>query len=332
VKALLSIKPGGPETLVLSDVQEPQPREGQVRIRVRACSINYPDVLLIQDLYQAKPQRPFVPGGDVAGVIDAIGAGVKHLKIGDRVLAGAGMGGLAQSIVTDAAICFRIPNEMEFDTASALVTTYGTSYYALHHRARLQTGETLLVLGASGGVGLAAVELGRTAGARVIAAASSQAKLEVALRAGADAGIVYSRGPLDKQQTKSFTEQIKGACGPQGVDVVYDAVGGTYSEAALRSIAWEGRFLVVGFPAGIGSVPLNLPLLKSCQIVGVFWGAAASRSPQLQAAQYAELMALYKQGEIHPLISQRLPLDRGGEAIAALAGRQAVGKIVVVME
>lgn len=332
MKALLSIAPGGPETLTFGDVPEPAIANGKVRIRVRACSINYPDVLLIRDLYQIKPPRPFVPGGDIAGIVDAVGAGVQHLRVGDRVLAGAGIGGLAEQCVVDATSCFSIPHTMPFDTAAALVTTYGTSYYALHRRAHLRSGETLLILGASGGVGLATVELGRAAGARVIAAASSEAKLAIALKNGADAGVIYPPGPLDKQDLKSLTERFKAACGPQGADVIYDTVGGAYSEAALRAIAWEGRFLVVGFPAGVPSIPLNLPLLKSCQIIGVFWGAAAARDPNAHAAQHTDLMKLYESGAIQPLISQRFSLSNGAVAIAKLADRQAVGKIVVMMQ
>lgn len=332
MKALVSITPGGPETLTFGDIPEPDIADGKVRIRVRACSINYPDVLVIRDLYQIKPPRPFVPGSDIAGIVDAVGTGVQHLRVGDRVLAGTRIGGLAEQCVVDATGCFPIPHNMAFDTAAALVTTYGTSYYALHRRAHLRAGETLLILGASGGVGLAAIELGRASGARVIAAVSSEAKLAIALKSGAEAGVIYPPGPLDKQDLRSLTERFKAACGPQGADVIYDAAGGAYSEAALRSIAWEGRFLVVGFPAGIPSIPLNLPLLKSCQIVGVFWGAAAARDPNAHAAQHTELMKLYERGVIQPLISQRFSLSNGAAAIAKLADREAIGKIVVMME
>jgi NADPH2:quinone reductase len=221
---------------------------------------------------------------------------------------------------------------MPFDEASALVLTYGTSIHALKDRAGLKRGETLLVLGAAGGVGLSAVELGKAMGARVIAATSSEEKLALARKHGADAGVVYPAGPFDKSGARALSDLFKGACGENGADVIYDPVGGDYSEAALRAIAWEGRFLVVGFPAGIPRLPLNLTLLKSCQVVGVFWGAFARRDPKANAANIAELMRLYANGAIKPVVSERYPLARAGEAIARLAQRKAMGKIVVTMD
>jgi NADPH2:quinone reductase len=221
---------------------------------------------------------------------------------------------------------------MPFDEAAAFLMTYGTSHYALHDRARLQAGETLLVLGAAGGVGLAAVELGKAAGARVVAAASSQAKVDVAMQRGAERGLVYPPGPFDKASSKALAEQFKSACGASGANVIYDAVGGGYAEPALRAIAWEGRFLVVGFPAGIPKIPLNLALLKSCQILGVFWGGAIERDPQGYARSVAELMALYERGAIKPFVTARFPMRRAGEAIARLANRQVAGKVVVTMD
>jgi NADPH2:quinone reductase len=332
MKALLSKSPGGPETLVLEERPTPKPAVGEVVLQVKACGVNFPDVLIIQDMYQFKPPRPFAPGSEVAGIITALGEGAGGFKIGDRVLASTGWGGMSEEIAVAATRCMPIPDAMPFDEASAFILTYGTSHHALKDRARIKPGETLLVLGAAGGVGLAAIELGKAIGARVIAAVSSAEKLDFAKAHGADDGVIYGRGPFDKDGSKALAEQFKQACGPNGADVVYDAVGGDYAEAALRAIAWEGRFLVVGFPAGIPRIPLNLPLLKACQIIGVFWGAFAQRNPEANRANNAELFELYAKGAIKPQISERFPLARGGEAIARLAGRGAMGKVVVTME
>jgi NADPH2:quinone reductase len=332
MQALISREPGGPQTLVLADLPDPVPGPNQVRVAVRACGVNYPDLLIIQDLYQIKPPRPFAPGSEVAGLVDAVGEGVTHVAVGDRVLLAPVRGGMAQLVVGDARNCWKIPQSMPFDEAACLVLTYGTSYHALKDRAELKAGETLLVLGAAGGVGLAAVELGKSMGARVVAAASSEEKLALAREVGADAGVLYPVGPLDRTDAKALTERFKAACGADGADVIYDAIGGDYSEAALRAIAFNGRFLVVGFPAGIPKIPLNLPLLKNCQIVGVFWGDAVARRPQQHAQNMTDLLALYSEGRIRPLITGRFPLARGGEAIARLGARAARGKLVVVIE
>jgi NADPH2:quinone reductase len=332
MKALLSKTPGGPETLVLAEMPAPQPGPGEVVLHVKACGVNFPDVLIIQDLYQFKPPRPFAPGSEVAGIVTAIGAGVTQFKSGDRVFGMTGSGGMSEQLAVAATRCIAMPDAMPFDEAAAFILTYGTSHHALKDRAQLRPGETLLVLGAAGGVGLAAIELGKAAGARVIAAVSSAEKLEFAKAHGADDGVIYPRGPFDKPGAKALAELFKQACGPNGADVVYDAVGGDYAEAALRAIAWEGRFLVVGFPAGIPKIPLNLPLLKSCQIIGVFWGGFAQRNPEANRVNNEELLALYAKGAIKPQISERFPLARGGEAIARLANREALGKVVVVME
>jgi NADPH2:quinone reductase len=332
MKALLSKHPGGPETLVLDDVPEPIPGPKEVRIAVRACSVNYPDLLIIQDLYQYKPPRPFAPGAEVAGVVDAVADGVEHVRIGDRVLLSPVRSGMAEKAVGLASNCWKIPDAMPFDEAAALIMTYGTSQHALKDRAQLRSGETLLVLGAAGGVGLAAVELGKAMGARVIAAASSAAKLALAREHGADEGVQYPVGPLDKSQARALTDRFKAACGAGGAQVIYDGVGGDYTEAALRAIGWQGRHLVVGFPAGIPKLPLNLPLLKSCQIVGVFWGEFTARYPELHAANVAALMALYRDGRIKPAVTERFPLARGGEAIARLGAREARGKVVVMID
>jgi NADPH:quinone reductase len=331
MKALLSRTAGGPETLVLEEVPDPTPAAGEVRVSVRAVGVNFPDLLIIQDLYQIKPPRPFAPGGELSGVIDAVGAGVSKLRAGDRVLVSPVRGAMAEKAIGSADNCFKIPDQMGFDEAAALLMTYGTSQHALQDRAHLQAGETLLVLGAGGGVGLAAVELGKIMGARVIAAASSEDKLALAKERGADQGVQYPTGALDKAAAKALTDRFKTACGADGAHVIYDGVGGDYTEAALRAIAWQGRHLVIGFPAGIPKLPLNLPLLKSCQVVGVFWGEFTKRFPDIHIANVASLMNLYMEGKIKPAVTERYPLARGGEAIARLGARAARGKIVVTI-
>jgi len=329
MKAVLSTVVGGPETLELSELPDPVAGPGQVLIDVKACGVNYPDVLIIEDKYQFKPTRPFAPGGEVSGLIAAVGEGVTKFKVGDRVLASTGWGGMAEKLALEESRCTAIPDSMPFDEAAAFILTYGTSYYALKDRGSLKAGETLLVLGAAGGVGLAAVELGKAAGARVIAAASSQEKVDLAIAHGADSGVVYPRGPFDKDGQKALANLIKDACGPNGWDVAYDAVGGDYSEATIRAAGWNGRFLVIGFPSGIPKIPLNLTLLKSCDIVGVFWGASVARDPAGHAQNVRELMALYAEGKIKPHVSERFPLAKAGDAIAHLASRKAMGKVVV---
>jgi NADPH:quinone reductase-like Zn-dependent oxidoreductase len=332
MKALLSTAPGGPETLTLSDLPDPEPGPGQLLVAVRACSINYPDVLMIEDRYQFKPPRPFAPGGEIAGVVEAVGEGVEGWSPGDRMIAMLGHGGLAEKVLVAAAMALPLPPERSFEEGSALILTYATSIHALLDRGRLKAGETLLVLGAAGGVGLAAVELGKAYGARVVAAVSSEEKAEAARQAGADSTLVYPRGPFDKDQSKALAQQFKEAVGPNGADVVYDPVGGDYAEPALRSIAWEGRYLVVGFPAGIPKLPLNLTLLKSCDVCGVFWGAFAARDPKANAAHIETLFRLWREGKIAPRVSRTWPLAEGGEAIAHMAARKAVGKLVVRMQ
>jgi len=332
MKALLSRQAGGPETLVLEEIPEPVPGRGEVRIKVRAVGVNFPDLLIIQDLYQIKPPRPFAPGGELSGVVEALGEGVTNVKVGDRVLVSPVRSAMAEKAIAGAGNCWKIPDSMPFDEAAALLLTYGTSQHALKDRARLRSGETLLVLGAAGGVGLAAVELGKAMGARVIAAASSADKLALAREHGADDGVQYPVGPLDKTAARALTDKFKAACGADGANVIYDGIGGDYTEAALRAIGWAGRHLVVGFTAGIPKPPLNLALLKGCEIVGVFWGEFTQRSPALHAANVAALMALYLDGKIKPAVTERFPLSRGGEAIGRLGSRAARGKIVVTVD
>ncbi len=332
MKAMLSKQIGGPETLVLDELPDPKPKAGEVLIAVKACGVNYPDVLIIEDRYQFKPPRPFAPGGEVAGVVETVGEGVTQFKPGDRVIGSVISGGMAEKLTVEAERCTPMPVNMPFDEASALILTYGTSIHALKDRAKIKKGDTLLVLGAAGGAGLSAVELGKAYGARVVAAVSSEDKLAFVKKHGADSGVVYPKGPFDKAGSRALAELFKQACGEHGADVIYDPVGGDYSEAALRAIAWEGRFLVVGFPAGIARLPLNLTLLKSCDVVGVFWGGFARRDPKANAANIAELMQLYAKGAIKPMISERYPLAEAGKAIARLASREAMGKIVVTLD
>ena len=332
MKALLSTATGGPETLTIGELPDPVAGPGQVLVSVKAASINYPDVLIIEDKYQFKPPRPFAPGGEIAGEVIALGEGVEGWAVGDRLIAVPGWGGLVEKIVINAKTAFKLPDSRSFTDGAALLLTYATSIHALYDRGALKAGETLLVLGAAGGVGLAAVELGKARGARVIAAVSSEDKADAARKAGADEAIVYPRGPFDKDGSKALATMFKDAVGPAGADVIYDPVGGDYAEAALRSIGWEGRYLVVGFPAGIPKLPLNLTLLKSCDVRGVFWGAFAARDPKANAAHVAELFRLWDEGKISPLVSATYSLERGGEAIAALAARSVIGKVVVTLD
>jgi NADPH:quinone reductase len=333
MKALLCKTVGGPETLVLEEVPNLVAKPGFAVVQVKACGVNFPDVLIIEDKYQFKPARPFAPGGEVAGIVKSVGAGVTHVKPGDRVLGNGGWGGMAEEVAMDASRLMIMPDGMPFEEAAAFVMTYGTSYHALRDRAQLKPGQTLLVLGAAGGVGLAAVELGKAMGARVIAAASSQEKVDLCKKHGAADGVVYGRGPFDRDGQKQLAELFKTACAPDGADAIYDPIGGDYAEPALRSIGWEGKYLVVGFAAGdIPKIPLNLPLLKGCDVVGVFYGAWVAKDAERNRGLIAELLDMYAAGKIKPFISERFPLARGGEAITRLASRKAMGKVVVTID
>jgi NADPH2:quinone reductase len=331
MKALLSTKIGPPEALEYADAPDPVAGEGEVVIAVKAAGVNFPDALIIEDKYQFKPERPFAPGGEVAGVIESVGPGVSNVKVGQRVIGSLGWGGMAEKVKAQAARVLPIPDAMPFDEASAFILTYGTSYYALKDRGQLKAGETLLVLGAAGGVGVAAIELAKAMGARVIGAVSSEEKAAFAKAAGADATVIYPPGAFAKEQSKALAESFKQATGG-GADVVYDAVGGDYCEPALRAMNWNGRYLVIGFPAGIPTPPLNLTLLKSSSIVGVFWGASTAREPELHKGNVRDLFKLYGEGKVKPRISARYPLREGGKAIRALMDRTATGKLVVTME
>jgi NADPH:quinone reductase-like Zn-dependent oxidoreductase len=331
VRALLSVRPGGPEALRIENVPEPAPGAGDLLVRVRACAINFPDVLIIGDKYQLKPERPFAPGGEIAGEVIGVGEGVTGWATGDRLIAALGFGGLAEQVVVPAERAIRLPAERSFEEGSALLMTYATAIHALVDRGKLAPGQTLLVLGAAGGVGIAAIEIGKALGAQVVAAVSSDEKAEAARSAGADAAVVYPSGPFDRDGQKALTQLFKEAVGPAGADVILDPVGGDYSEAALRSIAWEGRFLVVGFPAGIAKLPLNLTLLKSCDVCGVFWGGFFAREPKRNAEHVEQLFRWWEEGRIAPKISATYSLEHASEAIAELRDRKAVGKLVVTL-
>ncbi len=311
-----------PNSLVLEEVSSPIPQADEVLINVVACGVNFPDLLIIQNKYQFKPNLPFSPGGEVSGTIEAVGEKVKHLKVGDRVVALCGWGGFAEQVVVKANRAFLMPPEMDFINGACTLYTYGTSYHALKDRAQLKQGETLLILGAAGGVGLAAVELGKTMGATVIAAASSKEKLNICQEKGADHLINYSEEDLRTRLKEIILDK--------GVDVVYDAVGGKLAEQALRSIAWKGRYLVVGFTTGeIPQFPANLPLLKGCSIMGVFWGSFAEREPQKSLQNFSELVALMKSGKIKQHIHKKYSLEEASQALEDLMNRKVIGKAVV---
>lgn len=323
MKAVLCKQLGPPDKLVVEDIPSLVPAKGQVVVSVKAAGVNFPDTLIIQGKYQFKPEVPFSPGGEVAGVVKAVGEGVIGWKPGDRVIAAATWGGFAEELLTDAERLIPLVDKMDYVPASAFILTYGTSYHALKDRAQLKPGETLLVLGASGGVGLAAVQLGKAMGARVIAAASSDSKLQVCRQNGADDVINYASDDL--------RTRIKALTAGKGVDVIYDPVGGPYSEPALRDMAWNGRFLVVGFAAGdIPKIPLNLALLKGCSIVGVFWGAFTKNEVERNRANNAELMQMYLDGKVKPHIHATYPLERVTEALNEVMNKRVSGKVVLV--
>ncbi len=329
MRALLSNESGGPETLRMGELPDPIAGAGQVVVAVRACAINYPDVLVIEDKYQSRPPRPFAPGGEIAGVVESIGAGVTAFTLGDRVMGVTGMGGLSEKLVFPVEQLYALPDERSFEEGASLLLTYATTIHALVDRGRIAEGESLLVLGAAGGVGLAAIELGKAFGARVVAAVSTEEKAAAARKAGADETVIYGRSPFTKEESKALAHSFKEKGGKNGFDLVYDPVGGDYAEPALRSVGWGGRYLVIGFPAGIPKLPLNLTLLKSADVRGVFWGAFAAREPARNRANVERLLALWSRGAISPRVTEVFPLERGGDAIAKMAARDAIGKLVV---
>ncbi len=322
MKAIVCKEFGPPEKLVLEEIDSPKPGEGELVIDARAATVTFPDALMIEDKYQFKAPLPFVPGGEAAGLVAEVGPGVEQFAVGDRVIGSTGLvGGFQQQVLVRASATRKLAERMDFAEATGLLYAYGTGYYGLKYRGDLQPGETLLVLGAAGNVGLAAVELGKLMGARVIAAASSAEKLAVCVDRGADETIDYSKEDL-KARAKELTEG-------RGVDVVYDCVGGDYAEAALRAIAWEGRFLVIGFTAGIPQLPLNLTLLKGCQVIGVFYGAMVQRMPELRDEVARDLEALAADGRLAPHVSARYPLAQAPQALRDLLDRKVTGKVVV---
>ena len=322
MKAVLCKQYGPPESLTIEELPSPTAGAGEVVVTVKAASVNFPDVLIIQNKYQFKPPLPFSPGSELAGVVKEVGSGVSGWKPGDRVIAFTTYGAFAEEVKTEAARLLPLPAGMDFVTGAAFLLTYGTSDHALRDRGALKAGESLLVLGAAGGVGLAAIEIGSALGARVIAAASSEAKLAVCREHGADATINYA--------TEDLRKRIQALTEGRGVDVVYDPVGGAYSEVAFRSLAWRGRLLVVGFAAGeIPKLPLNLALLKGAAAVGVFWGDFARREPQIFAESVSQLTRWYAEGRLRPHVSQTLPLAKAAEALKLLASREAKGKLVL---
>jgi len=330
MKALLCKEFGPPETLSYEDVDDPVISPGKVIVDIYSASVNFPDVLIIEDKYQFKPSLPFSPGGEASGIISEIGEGVDGFIVGDRVIVSAGWGCFVEKILVDPSALTSIPDSMDFDTAASFLMTYGTSHHALKDRADLKKGDSLLVLGAAGGVGLAAVEIGNAIGAHVIAAASTEEKVQICLDHGAKDGLVYKTGSLDRDEQKSLSNQIKDLTAGLGANVIYDPVGGDYAEPSLRAIAWEGRYLVVGFAAGyIPKIPLNLALLKGCQIVGVFWGAFKAQFQDQHNDNVADLLKMYDDGHLKPHISGVYDLSNGAKAIKDLAERKAKGKIVV---
>ncbi len=323
MKALRCNAFGPIQNLSVEDIARPAPAAGEVLVDVHAASINFPDALMVQGLYQVKPELPFTPGAELAGVISAVGDGVTHVKVGDRVVCSTGTGAFAEQAVADAKRVIPLPDGMDFDAGASFVLVYGTSLHALQTIGKLQPGENLLVLGAAGGVGIAAIEIAKAMGARVIAAASSQEKRELARQAGADETVDYTQ-PEWRREVERLTDG-------KGADVVYDAVGGPYAEPALRATAWRGRYLVVGFAAGdIPKLPLNLCLLKERAILGVFWGSAMAREPKQLIADLKQLAGWFKEGKVKPPVTERVTLEQAADAIERLASRKAMGKIVVL--
>jgi NADPH2:quinone reductase len=323
MKAIVCKSWGLPDTLVVEELRDVDPGPGQVAIDVKAAGVNFPDVLIIQNKYQFKPELPFTPGSELAGVVRAVGDGVTQYKAGDKVIAFIGQGAFAQQVLAPQQAVMPMPPGMDFDIAAAITLTYGTSHHAVVDRAQLKAGETMLVLGAAGGVGLAAIEIGKALGARVIAAASSAEKLAVCTAHGADAVINYS--------TEDLREAVKAATDGKGPDVIYDPVGGIYAEPAFRSIGWRGRYLVVGFANGeIPRLPLNLMLLKGASLVGVFWGDFAKREPKANLAGMRQLMGWLAEGKIKPHISARYALADTAKALNDMAARKVTGKVVIL--
>ena len=321
MKAVLCESYGPPESLVIRDIDSLIPEKGEVIIQMKASGLNFPDTLIIEGKYQFQPEMPFSPGGEVAGIIKSVGEGVTHLKVGDRVMAGTGWGGFAEEVRGNASNVFPIPDSISFDQAASTMMTFGTSYHALVNRAELKAGETLMVLGAAGGVGTAAIQIGKAIGAKVIAAASTDDKLDYCKSIGADETINYTQEDL-KSRAKELTNG-------KGVDVIYDPIGDKFTEPALRAIAWKGRYLVVGFAAGeIPKIPLNLPLLKGCSIVGVFWGGFFRNEPKINAENFKSIVSWLDEGKIQAQIHKKYSLIEVAEAMSELKNKKVKGKII----
>lgn len=331
MKALMCNEFGPIENLRVEEVPDPVVGDGQVIIDVKAASVNFPDVLIVQNLYQFKPELPFAPGTEVAGVISDVGPGVQGLAVGDRVFAAGQVGGFAEKFLAPAVAVTNMPASLEYDEAASLVLVYGTSHHALKQRAEIKPGETLLVLGAAGGVGLAAVEIGKAMGARVIAAASSQEKVDYCIEHGADDGFVYERNPLDRDQQKALSNKIKEMTGGRGADVIYDPVGGEVFDASLRAINFEGRILVIGFAGGtIPQIPANIVMVKNVDILGLNYGSYRKLNPDVLTESFRVLMEWYREGKIKPFVSETFSLEETAEAISHVMERRALGKVVVL--
>jgi NADPH2:quinone reductase len=325
MKAIICSQYGLPNTLEYKEVENPKPKKGELLISIKACSVNFPDTLIIQGLYQFRPEPPFSPGSDFAGVVEEVGEGVSHFKVGDEVVGFNPYGGFAEKVTAPANVCFPKPKGMNMVNASAFLMAYGTSYYALKDRGQVKEGDTVLVLGASGGVGITAVELAKLMGAKVIAAASTDEKLELCKQFGADEVINYS--------TENLKERAKELTHGKGVDIIYDPVGGDYSEQAFRAIAWKGKHLVVGFANGmIPKIPLNLPLLKGANVTGVFWGAFTQKEPKKSMQNVTELVTWYLTGKLKPHIDATYSLQDAPKALEAIMNRKVKGKVVIDME
>jgi NADPH:quinone reductase len=325
MKAVICREHGLPEKLELAtDWPEPEAGDHDILIDVKAAGLNFPDVLMIQGKYQMQPDMPFIPGGECAGVVAAVGEKVSRFKVGDKVISAGGSGAFCEKIAVHELGAFPMPDGLDFEQAAGVCITYFTSYYALKQRADLQPGETLLVLGAAGGVGTSAIELGKQMGAKVIAAASTDEKLELCKKLGADEVINYSK--------ENLKDAIKALTGGKGVDVVYDPVGGDYAEPAIRGMAWNGRYLVIGFASGpIPKIPLNLTLLKGCSVVGVFWGRFAGEEPEVNLANIEALWDLFSSGKISPVVTDSFPIEQYEEAFNCMMERRARGKVIITM-
>jgi len=328
MRALLSKEIGGPETLMVEDIEDPRPCPGEVSIDVEACGVNFPDALLIRDKYQVKAPRPFSPGSEVCGFIGAVGAGVTDFTVGQRVIARCPWGGMAERVCVTVDRCVQVPRNLPAAELATILFTYATSYHALRDRAGIRQGETLLVLGAAGGVGTAAVELGKAFGARVIAACSNSDKQTFALARGADEAVIYP-ATIDRESAKGFSDGVRRAAGPTGIDVILDPVGGEYTEAALRAIGRNGRHLIVGFTAGIGRLPMNLPLLKYCSVIGVDWRNFNINEPERSAENIRAIVGMYERGELKPSVSAVYELSEAGTAIRRIADREVLGKLAI---